>query len=222
MLGERPRAPRHGWRPFILWLFLLALVGAVAVAFSSIGLDDDWDDDEPVHYAEPRVDVLGLDDDGVRLNLSMVAGVDVDEAILKDHGDAWWSNIARRGARAALGLGVKTVAAEVPEVAILVRRGKSLMPLLQIEVPETLNVPVIRRSDPLEPFAFEAIARPVAPMSDAWDWLQQAWKEDNGRLVVFVPETKVSIPFARWMQFSTSNVSLPFEGHSELPLSPSF
>lgn len=217
LLGERPRAPRHRWRPFVFWLLLIVLVGAVAIAFSSVGLDEPADDPQPVQFAEPRVDILNIDDNGLHLNLSMVAGVDADDAIVQGSHGSWWTSVARRSARAALGLGVKTLDVDVPDIAIYFNDGRP--PLLEIRVPHTLNVPVIRRDDPLEPFAFEAVATPVAPIGDTWDWLQRAWKNNNAKLVVSIPQARVKLPAVKWLTWSTSDMSVPFEGRSEYTLS---
>lgn len=213
LLGERPRAPRRRWRPFVGWLVLIALVGAVAVAFTSVGLDDPTDDPQPVQFAEPRVDILNIDDNGLHLNLSMVAGIDADDAIVQESHGSWWTSVARRSARAALGLGVKSLDVDVPEIAIYADGGK--LPLLQIQVPQELAVPVIRKDDPLEPFAFEAVARPVAPIGDTWDWLQRAWKNNNGKLVVSIPQARVKLPTFSFLSYSASDLTLPFEGRSE-------
>lgn len=213
LLGERPRAPRRRWRPFVGWLMLIALVGSVAVVFSSVGLEDPADDPQPVQFAEPRVDIVGIDDSGIRLHLSMFAGVDADEAIVQESHGSWWTSVARRSARAAMGLGVKSLLVDVPEIAIYADGGKH--PLLQVQVPQALNVPVIRKDDPLEPFAFEAIARPVAPMGASWDWLQRAWQNDHARLVVSIPKARVNLPAVKWLSYSASEMSVPFEGRSE-------
>lgn len=214
LLGERARVPRRTWRHFVGWLVLILLVAGVAVAFTSVGLDDPSDDPEPVQFAEPRVDILNIDDLGLHLNLSMVAGVDADDAIAQESQGKWWSAVARRTARTALGLGVKTLDVDVPAIRIYAE-GAGKLPLLQISVPNTLAVPIIRKDDPLEPFSFEAIARPVAPMSDSWDWLQKAWKENDAKLVVSIPTARVKLPIASFLSYSASNLTLPFEGRSE-------
>ena len=213
LLGERPRAPRRRWRPFVGWLVLICLVAGVAVAFTSVGLDDPSDDSEPVQFAEPRIDILNIDDAGLHLNLSMLAGVDADDAIAQESHGKWWSAVARRGARTAMGLGVKNLDMDVSAIAIYTANGS--LPLLQIQVPGTLTVPVIGKDDPLEPFAFEAIARPIASVSETWDWLQKAWNSNDARLVVSIPQAKVKLPIASFLSYSASDLTVPFEGRSE-------
>ena len=185
-----------------------------------MGLDDPSDDAEPVQFAEPRVDVLDIDDAGLHLNLSMLAGVDADDAIAQESHGKWWSAVARRTARTAMGFGVKVLDVDVPEIAIYAGSETSKLPLLQIQVPETLSVPVIRKDDPLEPFSFEAIALPIAPVSDSWDWLQQAWKSNDAKLVVSIPQAKVKLPIASFLSYSASDLTVPFEGRSEYHFLP--
>jgi hypothetical protein len=179
-------------------------------------------------YKDPKVDILNVSEDGVHINLTLRGGVDVDRALAVDgsRGKGIWESLRRSVAHGVLGvLPTQAVYVTIPEVWVQARA--SGLPLLNVTIPGDLVVP-LTRNGALVDLAVEAVAHPIAPTSQLWDWSMQTWANGTIDVVVGAQEAHASIPgawWSKWAVFTQTDVVVPLEMPGKwlpLPLTLSF
>ncbi|KLT41646.1 hypothetical protein CC85DRAFT_286302 [Cutaneotrichosporon oleaginosum] len=209
-----PRPRRLG--VYVALLALLASVGFIAILAASFVPSEREIQDLPdsFKYGTPTLHIQNVSDEGVRVNVTLSGGLDIDSALALDgrRGSSWWQGL-RRGAAHAVPL-PDTVRVTIPQLQVYPRGGG--LPLLNITFPGDILVPLVR-GDELRPLSVEAVGAPIASVGEIWGWVQKAWAAGDAEVILGVPEAQ-----ARLLGFTFTQADLAFPIKFDVPALPNF
>lgn len=175
-------------------------------------------------YTNASIQILDVGDAGVRVNVSLYGGIEIDEALAIDgrRGKGWWEGVRRSAAHLMLDATPnQSVHVTIPALQVYARGGG--LPLLNVTLPSDVVVPLVRGE--LRPLCIEAFGAPVAPVGEIWAWAQSVWTEGRSAIFVGVPHAQARIPgswWSKWATFKQADLAFPlsFDGEYPLPALP--